>query len=160
MFYTRGSAELTRHQRSARLNIEPHENIWRNTGIDEIIILRPPCQPGECSKAGNFELAVRFLDKELRHAITTEAICWFSIRAHACRRRRVETFQYPADYPWTERGSDKKGYGLLHRDNGWKAQKLAGLLRELARICDGVKYNDKLRVCFDTCHTSDSGYVI
>ena len=25
------------------------------------------------------------------------------------------------------------------------------------RIYDGVKYNDKLRVCFDTCHTSDSG---
>lgn len=25
-------------------------------------------------------------------------------------------------------------------------------------IYDGVKYNDKLRVCFDTCHTSDAGY--
>ena len=31
---------------------------------------------------------------------------------------------------------------------------------ELARIYDGVKYNSRLRVCFDTCHTSDSGYDI
>ena len=31
---------------------------------------------------------------------------------------------------------------------------------ELAQIYDGVVYNDKLRVCFDTCHTSDSGYDI
>ena len=31
---------------------------------------------------------------------------------------------------------------------------------ELAAIYDGVVYSDKLRVCFDTCHTHDSGYDI
>ena len=29
---------------------------------------------------------------------------------------------------------------------------------ELARIFDGVKRNDRLSVCFDTCHTHDAGY--
>lgn len=29
---------------------------------------------------------------------------------------------------------------------------------ELARIIDGVKYNEKLTVCFDTCHLNDAGY--
>ena len=29
---------------------------------------------------------------------------------------------------------------------------------ELARIYDGVVHNERLRVCFDTCHTNDSGY--
>ena len=29
---------------------------------------------------------------------------------------------------------------------------------ELAMIIDGVTYNDKLSVCFDTCHTHDAGY--
>ena len=38
---------------------------------------------------------------------------------------------------------------------------LLGQIRdELARIYDGVTCSDKLRVCFDTCHTSDSGYDI
>ena len=29
---------------------------------------------------------------------------------------------------------------------------------EIAKIIDGVKYNEKLSVCFDTCHTHDAGY--
>ena len=31
---------------------------------------------------------------------------------------------------------------------------------EIAKIIDGVKYNEKLSVCFDTCHTHDAGYDI
>ena len=30
----------------------------------------------------------------------------------------------------------------------------------MARIYDGVTHSDKLRVCFDTCHTHDAGYAI
>ena len=31
---------------------------------------------------------------------------------------------------------------------------------ELAKIIDGVHHNDKLSICFDTCHTHDAGYDI
>ena len=31
---------------------------------------------------------------------------------------------------------------------------------ELARIIDGVTHNDRLSICFDTCHTHDAGYNI
>lgn len=31
---------------------------------------------------------------------------------------------------------------------------------ELAMIMEGVTHNDKLSVCFDTCHTHDAGYNI
>jgi deoxyribonuclease-4 len=31
---------------------------------------------------------------------------------------------------------------------------------ELAQIFDGVKNNERLSVCFDTCHTHDAGYDI
>lgn len=41
-----------------------------------------------------------------------------------------------------------------------KGSEIGRSFEELAMIYDGVKYNDKLRVCFDTCHTSDSGYDI
>lgn len=33
-------------------------------------------------------------------------------------------------------------------------------LEQIKRIIDGVKYNDKLMVCLDTCHLNDSGYDI
>ena len=41
-----------------------------------------------------------------------------------------------------------------------KGSEVGSTFEELAQIYDGVKYNDKLRVCFDTCHTHDSGYDI
>ena len=31
-------------------------------------------------------------------------------------------------------------------------------MNHIKRIMDGVKYNDKLMVCLDTCHLSDAGY--
>lgn len=31
-------------------------------------------------------------------------------------------------------------------------------LEHIKRIIDGVKYNDKIMVCLDTCHLSDAGY--
>lgn len=33
-------------------------------------------------------------------------------------------------------------------------------LEHIKRIIDGVKYNDKIMVCLDTCHLSDAGYDI
>jgi deoxyribonuclease-4 len=41
-----------------------------------------------------------------------------------------------------------------------KGSELGRSFEELAKIYDGVKLNDKLRVCFDTCHVHDSGYDI
>ena len=39
-----------------------------------------------------------------------------------------------------------------------KGSEIGRNFEELARIYDGVVHNDKLRVCFDTCHVNDSGY--
>ena len=41
-----------------------------------------------------------------------------------------------------------------------KGSEIGRNFEELARIYDGVSHNDKLRVCFDTCHTHDAGYDI
>ena len=41
-----------------------------------------------------------------------------------------------------------------------KGTEIGRSFEELARIYDGVVHNEKLRVCFDTCHTHDSGYDI
>lgn len=41
-----------------------------------------------------------------------------------------------------------------------KGTEIGRSFEELAQIYDGVTHNDKLRVCFDTCHTHDAGYDI
>lgn len=39
-----------------------------------------------------------------------------------------------------------------------KGSEIGRSFEELCAIYDGVKYNDKLRICFDTCHVNDAGY--
>lgn len=41
-----------------------------------------------------------------------------------------------------------------------KGSEVGSRFEELAQIYDGVKYSDKLCICFDTCHVNDSGYPI
>ena len=46
---------------------------------------------------------------------------------------------------------------LLETMSG-KGSEIGGKFEELKRIIDGVKYNQLLGVCLDTCHISDAGY--
>lgn len=39
-----------------------------------------------------------------------------------------------------------------------KGSEIGRSFEELRRIYEGVKYPERLRVCFDTCHTNDAGY--
>src|SRR5699024_3370372 len=39
-----------------------------------------------------------------------------------------------------------------------KGSEIGRNFEEIARIIDGVKHNERLSVCFDTCHTHDAGY--
>lgn len=46
---------------------------------------------------------------------------------------------------------------LLETMSG-KGSEVGSRFEELKRILDGVKLNDKMGVCLDTCHVSDAGY--
>lgn len=41
-----------------------------------------------------------------------------------------------------------------------KGSEVGRNFEEIARIIDGVTHNDRLSICFDTCHTHDAGYNI
>ena len=41
-----------------------------------------------------------------------------------------------------------------------KGSEVGSNFYELKRIIDGVKYNDKIAICMDTCHINDAGYDI
>ena len=41
-----------------------------------------------------------------------------------------------------------------------KGSEIGRSFEELAAIYDGVSHPERLRVCFDTCHTHDAGYDI
>ena len=159
MFYT-GAPQNTRRKDISELNIDPAWNYMKTHGIEEILVHAPYIiNLGNSVKPETFELAVEFLAKELERTI-------------ACRSHVLILHPGAHVGAGTETGTARIIQGLnevLTADTdccialetmAGKGSEIGRSFEELARIYDGVKYNDKLRICFDTCHTNDSGYDI
>lgn len=159
MFYT-GAPQNTKRKAISELNIDPAWDYMKANGIEEIIVHAPYIiNLGNAAKAETFELAVNFLKLELE-------------RTEACKSKTL--ILHPGSHvgEGVDIGINQIIKGLnevLTKDTNvnialetmsGKGSELGRSFEELARIYDGVIYNDKLRVCFDTCHTHDSGYNI
>ena len=157
MFYT-GAPQNTRRRDISELNIGPAWEYMKEHGIDQIIVHAPYIiNLGNTVKPETFSLATEFLSKEIE-------------RTQACRSQILILHPGAHVGAGAEAGTAQIIKGLnevLGADTGCfialetmagKGSEIGRSFEELARIYDGVKYNSKLRVCFDTCHTSDSGY--
>ena len=159
MFYT-GAPQNTRRKEISELNIDPAWEYMNAHGIRDIIVHAPYIiNLGNAVKPETFELAVSFLSKEIE-------------RSEACKSRTL--ILHPGAH--VGEGVDVgirqivKGLNEVLTKNtnlsialetmAGKGSEIGRSFEELARIYDGVIYNEKLRVCFDTCHTHDSGYDI
>lgn len=159
MFYT-GAPQNTRRKDLSELNIDPAWDYMKEHGIGEIIVHAPYIiNLGNSVKAETFQLAVEFLEKEIRRTIACKShVLILHPGAHvgagpdAGIRQIVQGLNEVLTH-------DTDCYIALETMAG-KGSEVGRSFEELARIYDGVIYNDKLRVCFDTCHTSDSGYDI
>lgn len=159
MFYT-GAPQNTRRKEISELNIGPAWEYMEEHGIEEIIVHAPYIiNLGNSIKPETFELAVEFLAKEIERTI-------------ACRSHTLVLHPGAHVGAGVEAGTAQIIKGLnevLTQDTNCfialetmagKGSEIGRSFEELARIYDGVKYNEKLRICFDTCHTNDSGYDI
>lgn len=159
MFYT-GAPQNTRRKEISELNIDPAWEYMKEHGIEEIVVHAPYIiNLGNSVKPETFELAVEFLAKEIERTI-------------ACRSHTLILHPGAHVGAGTETGTAQIIKGLnevLTKDMDCvialetmvgKGSEIGRTFEELAAIYDGVKYNEKLRVCFDTCHTNDSGYDI
>ena len=140
MFYT-GAPQNTRRKDISELNVDAAWEYMNAHGIDGIIVHAPYIiNLGNTVKPETFSLAVEFLAKEIERTI--------SCRSHTL-------ILHPGAHvgAGTEAGT---------------AQIIKGLNEVLTADTDCVialetmagKGSEILRVCFDTCHTSDSGYDI
>jgi deoxyribonuclease-4 len=128
--------------------------------MDEIVIHAPYIiNLGNTVKPETYELAVEFLQKEIeRTAAMGSKIMVLHPGAHvgagteAGIQRIIEGLNtvLTADTP----------VQIALETMAGKGSEIGRSFEELAAIYDGVKYNDKLRVCFDTCHVHDAGYDI
>ena len=159
MFYT-GAPQNTRRKDISELIIDPAWDYMKVNGIEEIIVHAPYIiNLGNAVKAETFELAVNFLKLEIER---TEACKSKTLILHPGSHvgEGIDTGIKQIIKGLNEVLTQDTNVNIALETMSGKGSELGRSFEELARIYDGVIYNDKLRVCFDTCHTHDSGYDI
>lgn len=157
MAYT-GAPQNTRRKDIRELRIEEAWNYMNENGITDIIIHAPYIiNLGNTVKTETYEIAEQFLATELErteamgsHVMVLHPGAHVGAGADAGIAQIVKGLNNVLT-------ADSDVYVALETMAG-KGSEIGRTFEELARIYDGVKYNDKLRVCFDTCHVNDSGY--
>ncbi len=157
MAYT-GAPQNMRRKDVSELKIKEAWEYMNENGIEDIIIHAPYIiNLGNTIKPETYEIAEKFLATELErtsamgsHVMVLHPGSHVGAGVDAGIAQIVNGINQVLT-----RESDV--YIALETMAG-KGSEIGRSFEELARIYDGVKYNDKLRVCFDTCHVNDSGY--
>ncbi|ALF11548.1 deoxyribonuclease IV [Parageobacillus thermoglucosidasius] len=159
MIYT-GAPQNTRRKKIEELNIEAGLAHMKEHGIEEIVVHAPYIiNIGNTKNPDTFALGVEFLRSEIER---TEAIGAKQIVLHpgahvgagpeAGIRKIIEGLN--------EVLTREQTVQIALETMAGKGSECGRSFEELAEIIDGVTHNEKLSVCFDTCHTHDAGYNI
>ncbi|HLQ83406.1 MAG TPA: deoxyribonuclease IV [Pseudogracilibacillus sp.] len=159
MIYT-GAPQNTRRRPIEELNIEAGQSHMKEHGMSDIIVHAPYIiNIANTTKPATFELGVEFLTSEIER---TESLGAKQIVLHPGAHVGAGV----------EKGTARIIEGLnevLQKDQtvnialetmAGKGTEIGRSFDEIARIIDGVHYNEKLTVCLDTCHIHDAGYDI
>jgi deoxyribonuclease-4 len=158
MIYT-GAPQNTSRKPIEDLRIDEAIEHMDSNGIGEIVVHAPYIiNLGNSEKAETFELAVNFLREEIRR---TTAL-----------RKAKQIVLHPGAHVGAgdEKGIKQIIKGLnevITREQtiqialetmAGKGSECGRTFDQLAKIIDGVTFNEKLSVCMDTCHIHDAGY--
>jgi deoxyribonuclease-4 len=159
MVYT-GAPQNTRRKPIEELNIEAGRAHMEENGIDHIIVHAPYIiNIGNSEKPATFKLGVDFLQSEIER---TQALGADQIVLHpgahvgAGVDKGIEKIIEGLNEVLTE----NDGVQIALETMAGKGSECGRTFEEIARIINGVTHNDRLSVCFDTCHTHDAGYNI
>lgn len=157
MVYT-GAPQNTRRKAIEELNIPAAQEYMKAHDIDSFVVHAPYIiNLANTIKPETYELAVGFLAKELERTLAMGSnLLILHPGAHVGAGVEAGTAQIikGLNEVLTQ---DSKCLVALETMAG-KGSEIGRRFEELAAIYDGVIHNDKLRVCFDTCHAHDAGY--
>lgn len=159
MVYT-GAPQNTRRKAISELNIDAAWEYMKQNGIEDFVIHAPYIiNLGNSVNPETYSLAVDFLALELERTIAMGSrVLILHPGAHVGAGTETGLRQIIQGLN-AVLTADTPCYIALETMAG-KGSEIGRSFEELAAIYDGVKYNDKLRICFDTCHVNDAGYDI
>lgn len=159
MIYT-GAPQNTRRKPVEELNIELGREHMAANGLSNIVVHAPYIiNLANTTKAATFELAVDFLQKEIER---TAALGFDQIVLHpgAHVGAGVDKGTARIIEGLNEVLSQDFPVRIALETMAGKGTEIGRNFDEIAKIIDGVKNNERLSVCFDTCHVHDAGYDI
>lgn len=159
MIYT-GAPQNTRRKAIADLNIMNGLLHMKEHGMTNIVVHAPYIiNIGNTEKTETFRLGVDFLQSEIERTAALEATqivlhpgAHVGAGADAGIAKIIEGLNevLSQDYP----------VQIALETMAGKGTECGRSFEELAKIIDGVTNNERLSICFDTCHTHDAGYNI
>ncbi len=158
MVYT-GAPQNTRRKPIEDLNIAAGQAHMREHGIDEIVVHAPYIiNIGNTQNAATFKLGVDFLRSEIER---TEALGFakqivLHPGAHVGAGEKAGITKIIEGL--NEVITPEQNVQIALETMAGKGSECGRTFEELAEIISGVTLNEKLSVCFDTCHTHDAGY--
>ncbi|SDC32061.1 deoxyribonuclease IV [Shouchella lonarensis] len=159
MIYT-GAPQNTRRKPIEELNIAAGQAHMKENGLTNIVVHAPYIiNIGNSIKPATFQLGVDFLRSEIER---TEAIGAKQIVLHpgAHVGAGVDVGIAKIIEGLNEVLEEKRDVQIALETMAGKGSECGRSFEEIARIIDGVTHNERLSVCFDTCHTHDAGYDI
>lgn len=157
MIYT-GAPQNTRRKPIEELRIEEGLALMEANGIEEFVIHAPYIiNLANTVKPETYQLAVEFLQLEIER---TQAMHCQTLILHpgahvgAGEKAGIAQIVKGLNEVLTRDGK----VNIALETMAGKGTELGRTFEEIAQIYDGVVQNQRLRVCFDTCHTNDSGY--
>ena len=159
MVYT-GAPQNTRRKEISELNIPAAWDLMRENGIEEFVVHAPYIiNLANTVKPETYELAVNFLRTELERTVAMGShVLVLHPGSHVNAGVEAGTAQIIKGL--NEVLTPDLDCVIALETMAGKGSEIGRSFEELARIYDGVSCSDKLRVCFDTCHTNDAGYDI
>ena len=157
MVYT-GAPQNTRRKDISELNIPAAWDYMKAHQIDEFVVHAPYIiNLANSVNQDTYKLAVEFLALELERTIAMGSkVLILHPGAHVGAGVEIGIDRITQGFNEVL-SSDTSCYIALETMAG-KGSEIGRTFEELAAIYDGVKYNDKLRVCLDLCHLNDAGY--
>lgn len=158
MVYT-GAPQNTRRKPLPELNIEAGLERAKQVGIREVVVHAPYIiNLANSMKPGTFELGVEFLAMDLQRAAALGAkslVLHPGSHVGAGAQAGIEQLVKGLNQVLEQ---DESGVFVALETMAGKGGEIGRTFEEIAAIYDGVRFPERLRVCFDTCHVNDAGY--
>lgn len=160
MIYT-GAPQNTKRKPIEDQFVEEGKALMAANGMEEIVVHAPYIINLGSYKDNTFELAVDFLQEEVRRTD------YLGVRqivlhpgAYTDKDPEYGIARIASGLNEVLKGTSETNVSIALETMAGKGTELGRTFEELALIIDQVEDSDRLSVCFDTCHVHDAGYDI